>query len=75
MSAHALELKTRDKRLSDLEEIKARLEHDMVNKLKEKEDAYAKGAAELELMYQKKLTTACMQFQKLKDAFNDLVSA
>lgn len=46
----------------------------MANKLKEKEDAFAKGAAELELMYQKKLTSASMQFQKLKDAFNDLVS-
>jgi hypothetical protein len=45
----------------------------MVRELKEREQAYAQGAAELELMYQKKLTAAAMQYGKLKNAFNDLV--
>ena len=75
MEDHTEAIKARDDRIAKLEGQNERLRSEKTEQLREKETAFEAGAAELELMYQRKLTAAAMQFKKLKDAFNDLVVA
>lgn len=70
-----LTLRDEKTKVANLEQEVQRLETEMMKELKDREAAYAKGATELELHYQKKLTAAAMQYKKLKNAFNDLVVA
>jgi hypothetical protein len=75
MAEHKEAVEDRDRRLHDLQDAYERLRVEKDRELKEREAAYAAGAAELEVLYQRKLTASAMQYRKLKEAFNDLVVA
>jgi len=72
---HELLLRDEKAKVTNLEQEVKRLEGEMMSELKERETAYAKGASELEMLYQKKLTAAALHYKRLKEAFNDLVVA